>query len=389
MKPQPLVPLALTFALALVITGTAGAANVDVDVVNFSYSPAMVNIQAGDSVTWTNRDVGIAHNVLANNGSFRCANGCDGQPGGSGNPASNAWTATLVFSSDGTFPYHCFVHGLVMSGTVVVSSVQSNPGALRFNNASFTVVEGAAQAVITVQRVDSDDSAASVHYAASNGSATAGSDYGATSGNLDWADHDDGNKTFAVPIINDSAPEGNETVNLALSNATGASLGSPSAATLTIVDNDSAGPAGSLSFTVAEQSVAEGAGSATVAVQRTGGSNGTVSVAYATSDGSATAAADYASAAGTVTFANGDSANKTFAVPILDDAAIETNETVNVMLASPTGGATLGSPGTQTLTILDDDLPTGPCVDDEFTLCLHDNRFRVTVDFRRPTDSAP
>ena len=389
MKPQLALTLALSSALALVAAGPAGAANVDVDVINFSFDPATVHIQVGDSVTWTNRDIGITHNVVANDGSFRCANGCDGQPGGKGGPNSSAWSATLVFTAPGTFPYHCQIHGLAMSGTVVVTGAASNPGAIRFSSTSYTITEGSAHANVTVQRVSGDDGAASVHYATSNGSAVAGNDYTATSGNLSWADHDSGNKTFAVPIINDSTPEGNESVNLALSNVTGAALASPSTATLTIVDNDSAGPAGTLSFTAAEQSVAEGAGSATAAVQRTGGSNGAVSVAFTAGDGSATAGDDYIPVAGTVSFADGDAANKTFLVPILDDALIENNETINLMLSSPTGGAVLGSPAAQTLTVLDDDVPTGPCVDDEFTLCLHDNRFRVTVDFRRPSDSTP
>jgi hypothetical protein len=82
-----------------------------------------------------------------------------------------------------------------------------------------------------------------VNYATSNGTAAAGSDYAATSGTLSWANGDAASKTFAVAMLDDSLPEGNETVNLTLSApAGGASLGSPSTATLTIVDNE--GPPG-------------------------------------------------------------------------------------------------------------------------------------------------
>lgn len=83
--------------------------------------------------------------------------------------------------------------------------------------------------------------AASVAYATGNGTATAGSDYTATSGILGFADGEAGTKTFTIPILDDVVAEGNETVNLSLSSATGASLGSASTAVLTIVDDDAPG----------------------------------------------------------------------------------------------------------------------------------------------------
>ena len=57
----------------------------------------------------------------------------------------------------------------------------------------------------------------------------------------------------------------------------------------------------------------------------------------------------------TVSFANGDTANKTVSIPITNDFTFEGNETVNLTLGNPTGGATLGSPSTAVLTIVDDD----------------------------------
>jgi len=142
---------------------------------------------------------------------------------------------------------------------------------------------------------------------------------------------------------------------------------------------------GSLRFSVAAQSVQEGGGSATVTVQRTGGSSGAVSVQYASSDGSATGGSDYTPVSGTLNWGSGDAASKSFQVPILADGDVEGDETVSLTLSAPTGGATLGSPSNQTLTILDDDsTEPGPCIEDDHTLCLLGGRFRVEVVFTPP-----
>jgi hypothetical protein len=79
-------------------------------------------------------------------------------------------------------------------------------------------------------------------------------------------------------------------------------------------------------------------------------------VDYATSDGTATAGVDYTSVSGTLNWADGDSASKTFNVSITQDASVESDETVNLTLSAPTGGAILGT-NPAVLTILDDDSP--------------------------------
>lgn len=91
---------------------------------NFSFTPSSLTIQAGDTVTWTNQQG--THNVQADDDSFRCANGCDGDgEGGSGDPASNEWSFTLTFEEpDDLIRYFCELHGGIggvgMSGTITV-----------------------------------------------------------------------------------------------------------------------------------------------------------------------------------------------------------------------------------------------------------------------------
>jgi hypothetical protein len=77
-----------------------------------------------------------------------------------------------------------------------------------------------------------------------------------------------------------------------------------------------------------------------------------VSVQYATANGTATAPTDYASAAGTVTFAPGQK-SKSVAVDVVGDLAIEQDETFTVTLSNPLN-ASIAS-GTATGTIRNDD----------------------------------
>jgi hypothetical protein len=111
--------------------------------------------------------------------------------------------------------------------------------------------------------------------------------------------------------------------------------------------------AGTLQFSEPVLTVAENAGSAVVTVTRTGGSFGAVSVQFSTTGGTATAGADYAATTKTVSFADGDLTPKTVSIPIVYDKLIEGNETLVVTLSNPTGGAALGNPVSETLTIVD------------------------------------
>jgi uncharacterized repeat protein (TIGR01451 family) len=112
--------------------------------------------------------------------------------------------------------------------------------------------------------------------------------------------------------------------------------------------------ASSLQFNATSFSVPENGGSATVTVNRFGDTSGVLTVDYATSDGTANARTDYITSSGTLTFAAGET-SKSFNVLIEDDAYPESNETINLALSNPTGGAFLGSPGTTVLTITDND----------------------------------
>lgn len=110
---------------------------------------------------------------------------------------------------------------------------------IQFSSPTYSVTEGTATVPVTVSRINGSSSSATVNYMTSNGTATAGSDYTATFGTLTFAVGET-TKTFSIPIINDTTTESNETVILTLNSpSNGVTLGIPSTATLTIVDNDS------------------------------------------------------------------------------------------------------------------------------------------------------
>lgn len=115
---------------------------------------------------------------------------------------------------------------------------------------------------------------------------------------------------------------------------------------------------GTLSFTQPTYTVDENAGTATFTVQRQSGITGAVTVDFATVPSNlpedATPNADYTPVTGTLSFANNER-TATFTVPIIDDALQENDERFTIRLSNPTGGATLGSTSTATVTIQDNE----------------------------------
>jgi hypothetical protein len=210
---------------------------------------------------------------------------------------------------------------------------------------------------VSVQRTGGSSGAVTVAYASADGTAAAAIDYTAVSGTLSWADGDSAAKTFTVPIIDQGLTGGgSRAFTVALSDPTsGATLGTQPQATVTITDNDAS--AGTLQFSATSYAVNENAGNVQVSVDRTGGSAGAVSVAYGTTDGTAIAGTDYTSADGTLNWAGGDTAAKTFTVHIVNRGLTGGgSRTFDVILSDPTSGATLGSPTDAAVTILENDV---------------------------------
>ena len=190
-----------------------------------------------------------------------------------------------------------------------------------------------------------------VRYATADLTAAAGTDYTPASGTLTFEPGQALTRTVAVPIVNDALDEPDEQFTVTLNAAVHATLAGGRTTTGTIADDDEAPK-----LTIAHASLSEGAGMMKFAVSLDPASGHTVTVRYATADGTATAGADYEAESGTLTFGAGTTM-QSIAVPIVDDQVSEEMETFTVALSDPER-ATL-SETTATGTITDDDDDAG------------------------------
>src|SRR5262249_37637988 len=128
-----------------------------------------------------------------------------------------------------------------------------------------------------------------------------------------------------------------------------ASIGSPGTATVTI-NGSAASAAGAVELSTSTYMASQATGSVTISVKRTGGTTGAASVSYATSNGTAVSGSDYTAVNGMLNWADGDSASKTFSVPLSTASAFSGTRSFSVKLSSASG-ASLGSPTTASVAI--------------------------------------
>lgn len=201
----------------------------------------------------------------------------------------------------------------------------------------------------TVTSSDAITNNISLNYSTANGTATAGSDYQSKSGTVTIPA---GQKTATLTILvqGNTAPEADKTffVNLA---DPGEVVIVKGKGTGTILNDDGVAPA-SLQFVQANYSVNEDLGALTLIVSRTGDTSSAASVDYTSADGTATQKADYEYAAGSLTFAPGET-SKTITLLLNEDAIVEGNENFTVSLSNP-AGATLGAQNLAVVSIVDD-----------------------------------
>jgi hypothetical protein len=206
---------------------------------------------------------------------------------------------------------------------------------------------GTTQASFTVALSAASSQSVSFNYATTNGTATAGSDYIATSGTATFAPGEV-EKSVVVLVKGDTVDETEETFFLDISNVQNATVNT-SRGTGFIVDDD--GPTVSIN----DVSVTEGNSgtkAATFTLTLSGPSVEAIAVRAITRSGTATASTDYTPVNVVVIFQPG-TVTRTLDVPIVGDTTLEPNETFFVDLSEPF--ATTIADGVGAGTILDDD----------------------------------
>ena len=258
---------------------------------------------------------------------------------------------------------------------------------LQFSSATYSVSEGAGFVTITATRTGSSVGAFGAQYATSDGTATAGDDYTALSDGLVWADGDMSPKSFNVPIGDDALYEGNETFDITLVALSGATTGTPSMATVTINDNDTAPTLTTVN--IGQDETNSGISNVVYIVTKTGATELTATVQFQTADGTTTSGAacapgvDYVSNSGTLTFLPGET-TQSITLEVCGDTDFEPDETYTLTLSNPTNATLPPGTGVYNGEISNDDAPSASLVvtktaDTNDGLCDSDCSLREAV----------
>ena len=234
-------------------------------------------------------------------------------------------------------------------------TIINDDSAVTFASPTYSVPKNVVSGVaaINIIRLGGTNSTSTVSFTTlTNGTAAIGTDYTPVAQTVVF-NPGVSNVVVPIPINNNNIVEGNRTVLLLLTNATGTTLVNPTNAALTIIDTVNA--PGQLSFSASNYTVTEGGGvgftNAYITVTRTFGSSGTVSVQFKTADGTALSGSKYITTNGVLNFGDGES-SKSFPVQVLNTTTAEGPELFSVLLSNPTGGATLAIPTNATVTII-------------------------------------
>lgn len=211
---------------------------------------------------------------------------------------------------------------------------------------------GITQVIVPVSLNTAAVGEVTVNWSTVDASATAGTDYTKASGSLTFASGET-SKNITLDVLGETLFEGAETFRIELSDAVGSSIVDHSGTI--VITNDDAKPTPALSVFGAALTEGDGAGTTEmhVTIGLSQASDTPVTVAYATSDGTATAGSDYTATKGEVVIQQG-SLTATIAVPLLRDLVAEADETFTIDISTTTPDIAVAT-AQATATILSDE----------------------------------
>ena len=207
--------------------------------------------------------------------------------------------------------------------------------------------EAAVDQTIAVFISSPQSSSVTVDYALTGGTATAGDDFTASTGQITF-NASETVKHIPVPILADTLDEDDETVIITLSNPTSGTL-VDTQAVLTITDDDNPPQ-----LSILDNSTSESAGSFTLAATLDTPSSKQVSVGWRAIGNTATDGADFTASSGTLTFAP-NSVSENITISLIGDSLDEDDETVTISLYNAVNASIDND--TAILTLSDDDNP--------------------------------
>jgi photosystem II stability/assembly factor-like uncharacterized protein len=285
-----------------------------------------------------------------------------------------------LFSGPGNVPVNAFTEDPPKGGIAEIGQKYNFTGVIAVNGQAFgySVVgyEQLGRAVITFFRMYGSFANITLYYSTSDGTATAGTDYTATSGSVTWLSGDKTPKSVSVPLLATSKVV-NEYFNF---NITGVGIASNTRGVYIFTGGGSIlpfpGPRyslsdsfqvtivrmtnGTLNFAGTPYSVQRPGGTTTVVLQvaRVNGFKGAVGCSFHTTDGTAVAGVAYTGQTGTLSWAANEGGPKTITITILSGGS--GTQSFTVTIDTPTGGAAIGSTNIATVDILAGAPPTNP-----------------------------
>jgi hypothetical protein len=336
-------------------TTTDGSLTSATATVSITVDPINDTPLAVDDGATTDEDVAVTIDVLINDqlgdpptSITSITQGANGAVAIDPGATTVTYTPNPDFNGPDSFTYTITDVDLETSTATVTVTVNPAPDpVLTMGDASLSEPDaGTATLTATISVSDPGPTDITVGVATEDGTATAGDDYVASSGTVVIPAHATSHDV-TLEVIGDLIDEPDETFSVRLGNPVGATIGVPSDGTITILDND---PMSELA--TADVTVGEAAGSAEISLTLDRPSGFTITVDYATADGTAVSPADYAAVGDIATIPPG-SMSASITVPIVDDTEIEIDEFFSVELSLPTNAVLMTS--TSVVTIIDDD----------------------------------
>jgi hypothetical protein len=253
------------------------------------------------------------------------------------------------------------------SPAVATLGIHDDEPSVRFSSGTYAVAESSAGASVTVIRGGSTGGVVTVSVRTtaagtaqgSAGACGAGSDF--TTATLPVTfNAGETSKKITIPLCPDTAAEGPETIGLALDEVVGATLGTPSTATIQIADDD---VAGSVQFGADASSASEAEGTASIRVTRSGGAASGVTVHWTITGGSAVhgeapgTGVDYTGPLEGVLAFGPSQGSQSIPVSISRRTGAQGPRSVTLVLDGADGGGALGARTVTTLWIVDADDP--------------------------------